>query len=104
LALGQQAEPGRPSDDAGPYEPWLRPLILLSQDRRAEAVAALRSLPEPPHDQLLEARLCLAARAARALDDRVTLLRLQRRLRPAAGELAGAATGVLSFGPVADFL
>jgi hypothetical protein len=30
----------------GPYEPWARPLILLSTARRAEAAAALRALPD----------------------------------------------------------
>jgi hypothetical protein len=92
---------GHPAKDAGP---WARPLALLAGDRRAEAAAALRDLPEPPHDQLLEARLCLALRAAEALDERATAERLRARLRPAAGELAGAASGVLSFGPVADFV
>ena len=85
-------------------DPWARPLTLLSTGRRAEAVEALRALAEPPHDQLLEARLCLALRAAEALDDHATAERLRTRLRPAAAELAGAATGVLSFGPIADLI
>jgi len=90
--------------DWGPYEPWVRPLLLLAAGRRDEAAAALRSLPPSPHDLLWEARLCLAARAAQALDDRATLAHLRTQLLPAAGELAGAGSGILSLGPVADQL
>jgi hypothetical protein len=88
----------------GPYEPWVRPLVLLADGRRDEARAAVRTLPESPHDLLREARLCLAARAALAVDDRETMARLHAELQLAATELAGAASGVLSFGPVADYL
>ncbi|MFG3599813.1 BTAD domain-containing putative transcriptional regulator [Micromonospora chersina] len=88
----------------GPYAPWIRPLALLAAGRRDEAAAALRSLPESPHDQLREARLCVVARAALALDDRPTMARLHAALRPAADELAGAGSGVLTAGPVAGYL
>ncbi|SCL55488.1 Transcriptional regulatory protein, C terminal [Micromonospora chersina] len=88
----------------GPYAPWVRPLALLAAGRRDEAAAALRSLPESPHDLLREARLCVAARAALALDDRPTMARLHAALRPAADELAGAGSGVLTAGPVAGYL
>jgi len=98
LALLSLGRPGRTADR------WARPLTLLSAGRRAEAAEALRALAEPPHDQLLEARLCLALRAAEALDEHATAERLRTRLRPAAAELAGAATGVLSFGPIADLI
>jgi DNA-binding SARP family transcriptional activator len=107
LALLSLRPEGAPLDDLdgwGPYEPWVRPLVLLSEDRRDEAAAALRDLPESPHDPLREARLCLAARAAIALDDRDTMARLHAQLRPAAHEGAGAASGVLTFGPVAGCL
>ncbi|MFI5911548.1 BTAD domain-containing putative transcriptional regulator [Dactylosporangium sp. NPDC051541] len=92
-----------PSDDLGPYEPWARPLLLTRAGRRAEARAALRALPSSPHDLLWEARLCLAARAAVAVDDRATLSRLATELGPAASEHA-AGSGVLTFGPVAAYL
>jgi DNA-binding SARP family transcriptional activator len=88
----------------GPYEPWVRPLVLLSAGRRDEAAVLLSALPESPHDLLLEARLCLAARAAIALDDRAAMERVYAQLLPAAGELAGAGSGVLTLGPVADHL
>lgn len=107
LALLSLRPATAPVDDLGgwgPHEPWIRPLTLLSEDRRDDAATALRDLPESPHDPLHEARLCLAARAAIALDDRDTMRRLQAQLRPAAHEGAGAASGVLTFGPVAGHL
>ncbi|WP_233258047.1 ATP-binding protein [Micromonospora sp. S4605] len=101
-------EPGDPDDwagwDFGPYQPWARPLVLLRAGRRDEAAEALRALPESPHDLLREARLCLAARAALALDEKATMRYAYAELLPAAGELAGAGSGVLSLGPVARHL
>lgn len=88
----------------GPYEPWVRPLVLLADGDRAEAAAALRDVPESPHDLLREARLCLAARAALTLDERRTIRYAYAELLPAAGELAGAGSGILTLGPVAGHL
>lgn len=90
--------------DWGPYEPWVRPLMLLAQDRRDEAARALRQLPDPPRDLLLEALWCLAGRAAIAVGDRETMERAHAELTPAAGELAGAGSGLLTLGPVARHL
>ncbi|MGN9909177.1 BTAD domain-containing putative transcriptional regulator [Phytohabitans sp. LJ34] len=90
--------------DWGPYEPWTRPLKLLAEGRPDAAAEALRSRPESPHDLLREARLCLTARAATALGDRTAMRQVYDDLLPAAGELAGAGSGVLTFGPVADVL
>ncbi|MEU8171482.1 BTAD domain-containing putative transcriptional regulator [Microbispora hainanensis] len=90
--------------DWGPYAQWARPLVLLARDRRAEAAAALRALPEPPPDLLTEALWCLAARAALALSDRTTMERAHAALLPAARELAGAGSGMLTLGPVAAHL
>jgi DNA-binding SARP family transcriptional activator len=90
--------------DWGPYEPWARPLVLLAQDRRREAAAALRRLPDPPRDLLSEALWCLTARAAIAVGDRETMERAHTALTPAAGELAGAGSGLLTLGPVAEHL
>ncbi|MFG2166169.1 BTAD domain-containing putative transcriptional regulator [Micromonospora chersina] len=105
LSTGDDTAPALVEATAtGPYAPWVRPLALLAAGRRDEAAAALRSLPESPHDQLREARLCVAARAALALDDRPTMARLHAALRPAADELAGAGSGVLTAGPVAGYL
>ncbi|MDJ1130971.1 AfsR/SARP family transcriptional regulator [Streptomyces iconiensis] len=90
--------------DWGPYEPWARPLVLLAQNREAEAAATLRAVPDPPGDLLLEALWCLTARAALAVGDREVMERAHRELAPAGGELAGAGSGVLTLGPVAGYL
>jgi hypothetical protein len=76
-------------------------LIRLSLDPAPPALAAL---PEPPHDQLLEARLCLTVQAADAAGDHDRAARLRQPLAPAANELAGGATGLPSFCPIAGFL
>ena len=104
LSLSLLSIGGYPDGDWGPYEPWVRPVLLLRADRPAEALTALRALPPSPHDALLEARLCLAARAAAALGDRPTMRSLHAALLPAAAEHAGAQSGVLTFGPVARYL
>ncbi|WP_344945578.1 AfsR/SARP family transcriptional regulator [Actinomadura miaoliensis] len=90
--------------DWGPYEPWARPLVLLAEDRRPEASAALRNVPPPPRDLLYEALWCLTARAAIALGDRDVMRRAHTALAPARAELAGAASGLFSMGPVARHL
>ncbi|GAA4605055.1 BTAD domain-containing putative transcriptional regulator [Actinoallomurus liliacearum] len=90
--------------DWGPYEPWARPLLLLAEGRREAAAAALREVPDPPRDLLLEALWCLTARAAVALGDRPAMERAYAALSPAAAELAGAGSGVLTVGPVARHL
>ncbi|MFE9428693.1 BTAD domain-containing putative transcriptional regulator [Kitasatospora sp. NPDC006697] len=88
-----------PGADWGPYLPWAEPFLLLGADRRAQASAALRALPEPPADLLQEALTCLEAAAALELGDREARLRARDRLAPAAGELAGAGSGLLTLGP-----
>ncbi|MET7749168.1 BTAD domain-containing putative transcriptional regulator [Micromonospora sp. NPDC005367] len=90
--------------DLGPYEPWVRALELAAAGRRDEAVAALRALPESPYDLLREARLCLTARAALAAGDEPAMRYAYAELLPAAAELGGAGSGVLSLGPVARHL
>lgn len=95
---------GDESTDWGPYEPWARPLVLLSRGRRDEAAEALRRLPDPPRDLLQEALWCLAGRAAIALGDREAMERAHAELVPAEGELAGAGSGLLTLGPVARHL
>ncbi|XUL86681.1 BTAD domain-containing putative transcriptional regulator [Streptomyces galilaeus] len=90
--------------DWGPYEPWARPLVSLAHGRPNDARAALRSLPDPPRDLLFEALWCLAARAALAVDDRDTMEHARDELAPAAAELAGAGSGLLTLGPVARHL
>ncbi|MEW2141861.1 BTAD domain-containing putative transcriptional regulator [Micromonospora vinacea] len=89
--------------DWGPYEPWVRPLLLAAAGDRGATRAALRALPDGPHDLLREVRLCLTARAALAVDDRSTMERVAAALRPAVTELA-AGSGVVTVGPVAGHL
>jgi len=99
-----RGEPATVDGDFGPYEPWARPHLLLARNERGRAAAALRALPDPPADLLQEALWCLIASAAAMLGDRRTLQRARARLEPAAGEIAGAGSGVLSLGPVARYL
>ncbi|MHA4814454.1 AfsR/SARP family transcriptional regulator [Streptomyces aculeolatus] len=102
--LGASAAATDTGADWGPYEPWVRPHLLLAQGRRAEAGKALRAVPEPPRDLMQEAAWCLVARAAVELGDRGTMVRARDRLAPAAAEIAGAGTGLLTLGPVAGHL
>ncbi|MFI7130863.1 BTAD domain-containing putative transcriptional regulator [Nonomuraea sp. NPDC050153] len=96
--------PADESSDFGPYEPWTRPLVLLGHGHRREAAAKLRDVPDPPHDLLQEAMWCLVARAAVAVGDRETMARARVALAPAAAELAGAGSGLLTLGPVSEHL
>ena len=59
---------------------------------------------EPPPDLLFEARTCLQAMAALRAGDRAAMSHLYDTLLPAAGELAGAGSGLLTFGPAALYL
>ncbi|MFD1152664.1 SARP family transcriptional regulator, partial [Saccharothrix hoggarensis] len=99
LSLGEV-----PDADWGPHEPWARPLVLLARGDRDAARAAAAAVPDSPHDLLFEARTCLHARAAVELEDRALAERLYPRLLPAAGELAGAGSGLITLGPTAHHL
>ncbi|MFG1993145.1 BTAD domain-containing putative transcriptional regulator [Actinoplanes sp. NPDC048988] len=96
------AEPA-PDDDYGPYEPWCRPLVLIADGRTTQAREALRNAPDPPADLLAEALWCLLARAATLLGDQPVRDRARAALAPAAREIAGAASGLLTAGPVAGY-
>ncbi|MGI5239911.1 BTAD domain-containing putative transcriptional regulator [Dactylosporangium sp. CA-139066] len=86
---------GEPDDgaDCGPYERWARP-----------DPAALAALPDPPAGLFTEALWCLVGRAAVAAGDHATAARARAALVPAAGEWAGAGSGLLTAGPVAEHL
>lgn len=86
---------GVPDDGAhcGPYEPWARP-----------DPAALGGLPDPPAGLFTEALWCLVAQAALTAGDRATMARARAALAPAAKEWAGAGSGLLTVGPVSDYL
>ncbi|MFX4292905.1 BTAD domain-containing putative transcriptional regulator [Streptomyces bohaiensis] len=91
-------------EDWGPNAPWVTPLLRLAADDQDGAAAALASLPDPPGALLTEARWALVARAAELLGHPEAATRARRALLPAAGEWAGAASGMLTLGPVSDFL
>lgn len=95
-------EPVRVEGPLGPYEPWLRPHLLLAAGAPAgEAVAAV---PDPPPGLLLEALWVLTGRAALAVGDADVLTRARAALAPATAEIAGAGSGMLTAGPVAEHL
>ncbi|NYH55143.1 DNA-binding SARP family transcriptional activator [Nocardiopsis arvandica] len=82
--------------DWGPYAPWARAL--------ARPGAHDEPVPQAPPGLLQEALTCLAARAATAAGHRDAMERAYRQLLPARGELAGAGSGLLTLGPVAQHL
>ncbi|GHE25159.1 SARP family transcriptional regulator [Kitasatospora indigofera] len=98
----------RPGDfvhlDPGPYRPWLDPLLLAASGATEEARQALTTVPRPPHDLLQEALWCVLARAAAAVGHLPVLRRAREELAPAEAELAGAGSGLVSFGPVTRHL
>ncbi|MGN7141290.1 SARP family transcriptional regulator, partial [Streptomyces pseudogriseolus] len=96
--------PADPRLDWGPYRPWTEPLLLLDQGREAQARTALTAAPAPPPDHTQEALWCLTARAAVRLGDQDTAARAATALRDARTEHAGAASGLLTLGPVATYL
>ncbi|WP_308310724.1 BTAD domain-containing putative transcriptional regulator [Streptomyces sp. GbtcB6] len=93
-----------PGADWGPYLPWIRPALALAADDERAARDALRGLPEPPADLVQEALWCVAAAAALELGDRAALRRCRAALHPAAGQLAGAGSGLVTAGPVDGWL
>ncbi|MFF3672208.1 BTAD domain-containing putative transcriptional regulator [Microtetraspora malaysiensis] len=102
--LHDRPAPTDPHLDWGPYRPWARPLVLLAQDRAEEARTALAAVPEPPRDHMQEAMWCLTARAAVRLGERGIAAHAEAALRDACAEHAGAASGMLTLGPVARYL
>ncbi|MEV8022214.1 AfsR/SARP family transcriptional regulator [Streptomyces sp. NPDC086554] len=90
--------------DWGPYEPWVRPLLLASRGDDAGARTALRHIAAPPRDLLFEALWCVVARAAVLVGDHAVMRRARTQLEPASAELAGAGSGLISCGPVSRHL
>ncbi|MBP2268703.1 DNA-binding SARP family transcriptional activator [Pseudarthrobacter sp. PvP004] len=89
--------------DFGPYERWVRPLLLVRAGARGQAAEALRRLPDPPHDLLLEATWCIVAQAACEVGEPSLMRRALAALEPAKGERA-AGSGVVDLGRVDHYL
>jgi DNA-binding SARP family transcriptional activator len=83
--------------DYGAYEPWCRPFVTCGAGHTG-------TVPDSPRDLLYEARTCLHAVLAIRSGDRAAMRRLHDDLLPAADELAGAGSGLLTLGPVARYL
>jgi hypothetical protein len=79
-------------------------LVLLARNRTEEARAALRTAPAPAPDHMQEALWCLTAHAAARLGEPAIAARAATALRPARTEHAGAASGMLTLGPVSRYL
>ncbi|WIM94019.1 AfsR/SARP family transcriptional regulator [Actinoplanes oblitus] len=92
--LRRDRELGEP-EGFGSYVRWVVPLWDHS---------ALRDLPDPPPGLLADALWCLLARVAVTSGDRQMMERARTALRPAAGEWAGAGTGMISIGTVGEQL
>ncbi|MCQ4207951.1 AfsR/SARP family transcriptional regulator [Streptomyces longispororuber] len=90
--------------DAGPYRPWLDPLLMAASGATERARHALATVPRPPHDLLQEALWCVLARTAAAVGHEGVLRRARDELAAAEGESAGAGSGLISFGPVSRHL
>jgi hypothetical protein len=95
----QRGLPPRP-EQFGANEPWCRPLVQLAEGNPT----GVADVPPAPRDLLFEVRTCLHARAAIALNDRPVMERLYADLEPAADELSGAGSGLLTLGPVSHYL
>lgn len=93
-----------PATQWGPYEPWARPHLLIAQGQANEAAKAVEALPDPPKELLSEALWCLTAAAATAVGDSRVKERARAALLPAAAEIAGAGSGMLTAGPVSHYL
>jgi DNA-binding SARP family transcriptional activator len=94
LQRGLSPMDGDVGADFGAHEPWCRPLVA----------GAMSDIPPAPHDLLFEVRTCLHALTAIARDDRPAMARLYEELLPAADEVAGAGSGLVTLRPVAHYL
>jgi hypothetical protein len=93
--------PTDPALDWGPYETWTRPLRDIA---RGDVEPAAHELPDPPADHLQEVIWCVMAEIAIALSERDLARRVRRALGNAAGELAGAGSGLITLGPISETL
>ncbi|MFW0776064.1 hypothetical protein ACLRGI_23230 [Paenarthrobacter nitroguajacolicus] len=81
----------------------MRPLLMVRAGAREEAAEALRRLPDPPKDLLLEAIWCIMAQASCELGEPSMISKALAALEPARGERA-AGSGVVDLGDVDHYL
>ncbi len=81
-------------------------VLALCCDRiqRGLPPGSVPPIEDPPRDLLYEARTCLLAVVAIERGDRATMERVHAELLPAADEIAGAGSGMLTLRPVAHHL
>jgi len=94
LTAAIRAGDAPPDGDFGPYENWVRPLLLARLGRRQEADAALDALPDPPPDLLLEVLWCLVGHAAIEMNHASAARRAHEALLPAITERAAGSAVV----------
>lgn len=87
-----------PDGDFGPYEPWVRPLLLARSGYGQEAAAALDVISEPPSDLMLEATWFLVGLAALDVRHLSAASRALAALSSAVTERA-AGSAVIDLGP-----
>ncbi|GAA1604221.1 BTAD domain-containing putative transcriptional regulator [Kribbella karoonensis] len=99
-----------PPADYGPHTPWVHGTITPAAHRTTRDAPHGGAEPrrgggvlEPPAGLLLEVHLGLVVHAARRSEDGELLAVAQEALAPAAGEHA-AGSGLVTLGPVADYL
>ncbi|MDL5156788.1 AfsR/SARP family transcriptional regulator [Actinomycetospora termitidis] len=105
----RRGEPLGELPDAGPYAPWIEAYLHASGQQCGHADAGRHDrttydLPDPPPGHVADALWVLAGHAGLAAGDRDLVDRAVAALTPAAGEIAGAGSGLLTFGPVAMWL
>lgn len=103
LAAAVRAGTELPDGHFGPYEPWVRPLLLVRRGRREEAATALGAFPDPPQDLMLEVSWFLIGRAAIDGAHLDAARRAHGALLPAARERA-AGSAAVDLGPIAPLL
>ncbi|MBU3066378.1 AfsR/SARP family transcriptional regulator [Nocardia sp. NEAU-G5] len=96
--------PTDPGLDWGPYRPWAQPLLDLARGDLPAARRAVAALPMPPADHLYDSLWAINAHTAIALEDDSLATHAYDALTPLRGEIAGATTAILTFGPVDDIL
>jgi DNA-binding SARP family transcriptional activator len=103
LTAAVRAGTALPDGNFGPYELWVRPLLLARNCHLKEAAAALEAVPNPPQDLMLEVSWFLVGLAAIDTAHVASARRAHCALLPAAAERA-AGSAAVDLGPIAPLL